>query len=92
VIYEFDNGTGADMMVETGYEDGVFPFALAQPFPRDVLWMLQSMQSGATVTFYRSNNALFAREHVYTASLSGFTAAYLKMMESCGFEPGAVVP
>jgi hypothetical protein len=92
VIFEFDDGTGADTMVETGREDHVFPYAHVRPFPRDVLWMLQSMQSGATVTFYRSNNVLPAREHVYSASLSGFTAAYLKMMESCGFEPGAVLP
>lgn len=97
IIYEFDNGTGAEAELVTGREDGVYPFAHATPFPRDTLWMLQSMQAAATLAFYRSNETLtgqasgaLGREHVYTASLSGFTAAYLKMMESCGHAPGAV--
>lgn len=97
ILYEFDDGTGAEAELVTGREDGVYPFAHATPFPRDTLWMLQSMRRASTLTFYRSNETLPlqasgapGREHVYTASLAGFTAAYLKTMESCGHAPGAV--
>ncbi|WP_299673576.1 hypothetical protein [uncultured Roseobacter sp.] len=91
VIYEFDDGTGADMSLTTGFEEGVFEYALAAPWARDSLWMLQSMRTAQTMIIYRRGLQSSGREHVTTVSLSGFTAAYLKMMSRCGHEPGAVM-
>ncbi|MEP2640714.1 hypothetical protein [Roseobacter sp.] len=98
IVYEFDDGQGAEATLEMGYEEDVFPFAHASPFPGEVDWMLGRMLAAQSVTFYRVNETLPAhqdgsigREVVYTASLSGFTAAYLKMMESCGHVPGDII-
>ncbi|WP_299408228.1 hypothetical protein [uncultured Roseobacter sp.] len=91
IIYEFDDGSGAEATLETGYEEGVFPFARVQPFPREILWMLQSMRSAQTISIYRVSRDTAAREPVTTFSLAGFTAAYLKMIESCGHIPGEVI-
>lgn len=90
VIFEFNNRTGSDVMIETGVTEGVFAFAQAAPFPQHTLWYLQNMRTLDTLSVYRSGQNT-RRAHVFTASLRGFTAAYLKMMESCGFAPGDVL-
>jgi hypothetical protein len=91
IVFEFDDGTGTEAQLTSGYEDGVYPFAHAHPFARDVLWILQGMRRASTLTVYRSNSDLAARQEVFAASLNGFTSAYSKMMEACGFGPGAVM-
>lgn len=90
VVFEFDDGTGSDVLVETGVSEGVFAFAEATPFPQHTLWYLQNMRALDTLSIYRFGPEA-TRAHVFTASLRGFTAAYLKMMEACGFAPGDVL-
>jgi len=59
-------------------EDGLFQ-AESSPPHNSVLMMLMAMRRGTTV------EALGDREVIATASLKGFTAAYGKMMDECGF-------
>ncbi|NIZ61353.1 hypothetical protein DL239_10240 [Sedimentitalea sp. CY04] len=59
-------------------EDGLFQ-AESSPAHNSVLMMLMAMRRGTTV------EALGDSEVIATASLKGFTAAYGKMMDECGF-------
>lgn len=59
-------------------DDGLFQ-AESSPRPNSVLSMLMAMRRG------RSVEARADSQHIATASLKGFTAAYGKMMDECGF-------
>ena len=50
------------------------------PQHNSVLLMLMAMRRGTTLEAHGNN------EVIATASLKGFTAAYGKMMDECGFE------
>ncbi len=91
VVFEFDTGTGSEVSVTMALEDGVFEVAQAAPFQRDTLWVLQSMRAGSAMTVYRMSAEAPGRVAVTSVSLSGFTAAFLKMMSRCGHAPGAVM-
>jgi len=59
-------------------DDGLFQ-AESSPQPNSVLSMLMAMRRGSSVEARADN------QHIATASLSGFTDAYGKMMDECGF-------
>ena len=89
VMFEVDELVEADLYwqaqgeAQAWYEDGI-PTAVARPFgeARDLLAVMR--RSGRLWVTLDG-------EVVYAASLSGFTAAYGKMAEQCGFPTVGVI-
>lgn len=80
----FEDGSGAWSSVETYTdEDGIEQATLA--FYEDTQPLLRAMIAGMRADVVAGDH------HVLQASLRGFTAAYLKMMELCGFDGTGVV-
>ncbi|AXS40809.1 hypothetical protein [Breoghania sp. L-A4] len=86
INFLFDDGDSAATSAVAGFdEDG---FAEAEAGFYDMpgnLQMLQGMRRAGQIEVIRG------RDIVYTASLNGFTAAYGKMAEACGFSTIGVI-
>lgn len=84
VAFVFDR-QGAFFAVADGGVDGEgFAYVTAEPRWQDAKNMLLWMQYASQMEVL-ALDAYQASTQVYVASLSGFTAAYGKMMDSCGF-------
>ena len=79
IDFVFDSGaTVSGQAAAFLNEDGLFQ-AESSPSHNSVLLMLMAMRRGTTVEAFGDS------EVIATASLKGFTAAYGKMMDECGF-------
>lgn len=81
----FDTGALAEAVVNSGIDDDGIAYALASvedPESRDVL---AQMRQAGQIDLMRGG------ELILTASLNGFTAAYGKMAEQCGFPTTGVI-
>ena len=85
VLFEFDLDTVTEGFVTAGYDDDGILNATVQAHEADSLWLLQTMRHGDTLWVTLDG------EVVYGASLSGFTAAYGKIAEQCGFPTKGVI-
>lgn len=85
VLFEFDADWGTEGFVSAGFDGEGFRQATAQAHDGDSLGMLQTMRRAGTLWVTQDG------EVVYAASLSGFTAAYGKMAEQCGFTTTGVI-
>jgi hypothetical protein len=81
----FDGGEIAALDVRTYFDDDGLARAMARNPAADSQWLLQTMQRSSEMSMS------FGDETVLDASLSGFSAAYLKMAEECGFSGAGVV-
>lgn len=85
ITFVFDDG---DQIAATAYKsvvDGAYEYAETS-FPlADKQRVLQAMQRNSTV------DIISKQQVMYTASLSGFTAAYRKIAEQCGFPVTGVI-
>jgi hypothetical protein len=80
IEFKFDTGTSiTGQAVAYVNEEGLVQ-AESGPQHNSVLLMLMAMRRGTTLEAHGNN------EVIATASLKGFTAAYGKMMDECGFE------
>jgi len=79
IEFEFDSGSSVHGDVIAYINDEGLYQAESSPAHNSVLTMLISMRHGSTVDA-RADGQVIA-----TASLKGFTAAYGKMMDECGF-------
>lgn len=79
IEFRFDSGTTFHSQA-VGYvnDEGLFQAETAPPH-NAVLSMLIAMRRGSTLEAYGDQQV------IATASLNGFTAAYGKMMDECGF-------
>lgn len=85
VLFTFDDASLTEGFVSAGFDDQGFAWAQAHAHDSDSLWLLQQM---------RQLNTLWVTldgEIVYEASLNGFTAAYGKIAEQCGFSTAGVI-
>ncbi len=79
-LFDFDRGFAITASASAGFDSEGIATAETQLRPQDHLPMLQAMKQGRWVEIWAGNDML------YEASLSGFTAAYGKMMDACGFD------
>ncbi len=70
-------------LVDAYYDEDGIVQAEAQVRWQDAAYILLSMKSGSQMDM-RLMSPIKVSERIYLASLSGFTAAYGKMMDSCG--------
>ncbi|OED48167.1 hypothetical protein [Leisingera sp. S232] len=78
-LFDFDRSFSVEAGINSWIsEEGLAEAETALRF-QDHLPMLQAMQQGRWVEIWTGSNMF------YEASLSGFTAAYGKMMDECGF-------
>jgi hypothetical protein len=80
VTFVPDNGAVTTGQVSVGFDESDFPWAIAQPAQNDSLQLLQSMRRSHAMSF-----TIAGEPFHFTASMSGFTAAYGKMAEQCEF-------
>jgi hypothetical protein len=80
----FDNQAVFYAIADGSYDDEGFAYADASPRWQDTLNMLLWMQAGHSLEI-RTVQPYGAGEQVLPVSLNGFTAAYGKMMDECGF-------
>lgn len=85
VRFVFDDGLVLEGKVYGGFTEDGIAFAEAQVEYDDAQTALKAMRRA------RSLVVEAAGETVYTASLNGFTAAYGKMAEQCGFTTAGVI-
>ena len=85
VLFEIDNGWSTEGFVNRWLDEDGFAHATATAHQGDSLSMLQSMREASTMFITLDG------EVVYEASLSGFTAAYGKIAEQCGFSAVGVI-
>ena len=85
VLFESDTGWRTEGYAMAWLEEGVFQNAAVQPSDADGLAMLQEMRQAGRMFVTLDG------EVVYAASLSGFTAAYGKIAEQCGFPTTGVI-
>ena len=78
-VFTFDTGARLPAIVRGGFDGDGIPFAHAEIDETDNQAALRAMRKASNVQISRGS------ESVYTASLSGFTAAYGKIAEQCGF-------
>lgn len=79
VRFQFDTGSSIQGEASAYINDEGFFQAEGAPLPNSVLSMLMSMRRSDSVEAHIGPNV------IATASLAGFTAAYGKMMDECGF-------
>ena len=85
VLFEFDLDTLTEGFVQAFYdEDGIMQ-AQAYVISSENQWLLQNMRHGDQMWITLDGDV------VYGASLSGFTAAYGKIAEQCGFTTDGVI-
>lgn len=85
INFLFDDGDSAEATAFAGHDEDGIPVASAMIDAGDSLRVLQAMQRAGQLEILRG------RDIVYTASLNGFTAAYGKMAEACGFDTVGVI-
>lgn len=85
VLFEFDMDWRTEGFVTAGYDNEGFAEAAARAHQGDSLSILRTMRHAGTMWVTMDG------EIVYEASLSGFTAAYGKMAEQCGFSTVGVI-
>jgi hypothetical protein len=85
VSFMFDDGSVVRGVAEADFDEDGFAFAFGRIAQQDNLAALQAMRRNSEVLVSGSDYA------VTTASLSGFSAAYLKMSEICGFSTEGVM-
>ncbi|WIY23537.1 hypothetical protein [Parasedimentitalea psychrophila] len=79
IEFKFDSGTNVAGQAMAYVNDEGFFQAESSPQQNSVLLMLMAMRRGSTVEAHADNKI------IASASLDGFTAAYGKMMDECGF-------
>ncbi len=79
-IFDFDRSFHISAVANSWINDEGIAEASSGVGHLDQLPMLRAMQQGSFVEIWVGNDML------YEASLSGFTAAYGKMMDECGFD------
>lgn len=84
VRFVLDSGSFGEGYVRAGHDAGI-PFAVGVSDEMDTLALLQGMRRGDRLAVFRGGDL------VYTASLAGFTAAYGKVAEQCGFPTTGVI-
>ncbi|MEO9648484.1 MAG: hypothetical protein ABJ360_21430 [Roseobacter sp.] len=85
VLFQFDVDWYTEGFALAGFTQEGIMQAVAQAHPGDSLGLLQTMRRAGTLWVTMDG------EVVYAASLSGFTAAYGKMAEQCGFPSVGVI-
>ncbi|MFQ1702855.1 hypothetical protein ACJ5NV_19935 [Loktanella agnita] len=85
VLFQFSLDDLTEGFVTAGLNDEGIKVATARAHEGDSLWMLQTMRTGDMLS------VTLEGELVYRASLSGFTAAYGKIAEQCGFPTTGVI-
>ncbi|MEJ8475018.1 hypothetical protein [Roseibium algae] len=85
VFFTFDDGDSIKGKVEAGFDDEGFAFANGRVSQEDSLMVLQAMRRNGELTVTTPSGLLV------TASLNGFSAAYLKMAEVCEFSTEGVL-
>jgi hypothetical protein len=85
ISFTFDDGSVIRGAAESIFDEDGFAVATGRVGQQDNLLALQTMRSNAEVTVSGPGY------EVITASLSGFSAAYLKMAEVCGFSTEGVL-
>lgn len=85
VSFAFDDGTVFQGSVQGGLNDDGLYDAFGMPPQDKGLQVLQAMRRNNTMTISGGDRVL------YTASLSGFSAAYGKMADVCGFSTEGVL-
>ncbi len=85
VTFVFDDGAAFPGVVMGGFNEEGFAFASAQVAQQSNQAVLQGMRRARALVVLAGGNV------VYRASLSGFTAAYGKMAEQCGFTTAGVI-
>lgn len=81
----FPDGSGAYSEVEAWTDEDGIEIAMMTFLSPDTQPLLQSMTQQSHVDVVVDEN------HIIHASLDGFGAAYLKMMETCGFDGAGVL-
>lgn len=84
VAFVFDRQAAFYGIAEGWHDDQGFARAEARPRGQDALDMLRWMKAGQSLDIRLMHPYQEGRE-VMAASLNGFTAAYGKMMDECGF-------
>lgn len=85
VLFESDTGWSTEGYATAWLEMDVFENASVQPSDADGLGILQEMRKAGRMFVTQDGDI------VYEASLSGFTAAYGKIAEQCGFPTTGVI-
>ncbi|MBW4706461.1 hypothetical protein KX928_01560 [Roseobacter sp. YSTF-M11] len=85
VLFVFDVDWRTEGFVTAGFDDEGFAQAVARAHQNDSLGLLQTMRRAGVLWITLDG------EVVYGASLAGFTAAYGKMAEQCGFPTTGVI-
>lgn len=85
VTFVFDDGAAFPGVVVAGLDEEGFAFASARVAQQSNQGVLQGMRRARALVVLAGGNV------VYRASLSGFTAAYGKMAEQCGFTTAGVI-
>ena len=85
VLFEFDPGNLTEGYVTAGFDNHGIKQASARAGEGDSLWLLQTMRQADQLWITLDG------EVVYGASLAGFTAAYGKIAEQCGFSTAGVI-
>ena len=83
--FVFDDGDSAQASVTAGFDADGYAYAQSQFAESDKQRVLQAMRANGIIEIIGPGGPF------YTASLSGFTAAYLKLAEQCGFSPQGVI-
>ncbi|WP_029059972.1 hypothetical protein [Stappia stellulata] len=85
VNFVFDDGDSAQARVTTGFDRDGHAYARTQFAEADKQRILQAMRANGRIDIVGPGGTF------YTASLCGFTAAYIKLAEHCGFSPDGVI-
>ncbi|WP_417667919.1 hypothetical protein [Roseibium sp.] len=85
VNFVFDDGDGVSGMAEAGFDEDGFAYAIGRVNYDQNLFALQGMRRAGELYISTSGGQLL------TASLNGFSAAYLKMADVCGFSTEGVI-
>lgn len=85
VVFQTDANWQTEGYVAAGRDEDGFAWAAAMPVESANLTLLQSMRQGRTMWI------VVEGEVIYAASMNGFTAAYAKISEQCGFPTTGVI-
>jgi hypothetical protein len=83
--FVFDDGDSAQATVTAGFDPDGYAFAQSHLAEAEKRRVLQAMRANGTIDIVGANGTF------YSASLSGFTAAYIKLAEQCGFTTEGVI-
>ncbi|SDT95501.1 hypothetical protein [Stappia sp. ES.058] len=85
VNFVFDDGDSVTAGVQAGFDPDGYAFARTQFAEVDKQRALQAMRANGIIDIVGPEGTF------YTASLNGFTAAYIKLAEQCGFTTQGVI-